>query len=855
MDEVRRKLELIERQLAGRKIHERIISTCPLVFVAVGLILGILIQSRVDVAVSLWFGLLAMLALTAIVFFSIPRFSSASRYVTAYLALCCFVCLGAIRLTSYGRAEPNDVRHLVADERRLATIRGSIITEPYISKYTNWKFARFTPTDPTTSFYINVTEIEAIDGWKKVVGVVRVQVGEQVLDLKVGDAIQAYCWLERFAPATNPGQFDTAEYLARRNVFIAASIQSRSGITILSRIASSTLTRMRTRIKQAATNALLGDISQDESSRGLVEALLLGNRREIDTETYEAFRKTGLLHLISLSGMHLGILFGIVWLGSKTAGFLKPARAVICAVGVAVFMLIVPPRAPTVRAAIIAWVFCASIFFRRRYNPINGLSLAAFILLLIKPTDLFEAGWQLSFASLLGILLFCERLHLFLYEKVTGLRWRGKGPKVPVSFRMSRRPGPYLLRLFSAGLTAWLGGAGVLLYHFYTVTPLASVWTVLVFPLVSAILALGFLKMILFFLLPTLSIVLGVIVVLLSDAFIWIVKLIAHLDISEILIGRVSAAPVIWYYGIVVFAGFVVVRRPLVKRVITVTAVLGIVVYLGALKWQRTYREDLAMTCLDVGHGQAILVRLPGKVNVLFDAGSLYGRDVGSRIVAPYLDYMGIGKIDSIIISHNDVDHINGIPEIVEHCHVEHVYANDAFFNRSDTWGTAQFLRDWLSKRDLDVERLCGEMALAENAGLRFLWPDERIGDDATLSDNDRSLVTLIEFAGVRILLCSDIEQFAQKELLRRHPDLKADIIVVPHHGSATTLDSEFLKKLGGNVLICSCDRSQYDRAKRQADPALGSSRTAKVFYTTANGAITIRLDKKEGIKTGIFIR
>ncbi len=150
------------------------------------------------------------------------------------------------------------------------------------------------------------------------------------------------------------------------------------------------------------------------------------------------------------------------------------------------------------RAAIICWVFCASIIFRRRSNPINTLSLAAIILLLIRPTQLFEAGWQLSFAAVLGLLLFCERLHFFLYEKVNGLRWRKGGPKTIVSYRMSPRPGPYLLRLFSAGLAAWVGGAGILLYHFYTITPLAGIWTVLVFPLVSAILTLGFLKMLLF---------------------------------------------------------------------------------------------------------------------------------------------------------------------------------------------------------------------------------------------------------------------------------------------------------------------------------------------------------------------
>ncbi|MHC4076798.1 MAG: ComEC/Rec2 family competence protein, partial [Planctomycetota bacterium] len=448
MDDIRRKLELIDRQLSGPNFHERVISTCPLVFVAVGLIAGTLAQNMSGLPVYVWLIFLAVLVVATIFFFVIRQFSPATRYVTAYLTLSCFICLGAIRLSSFYQPEPNDIRNFITEEAKLATIRGVIVTEPYISKYSDWKFARFKPSDPTSSFYLKR---------------LRVQVGEPVLDLKVGDNIQAYCWLARFSPPTNPGQFDTAAYMERQNVFVGVSIESRDGIKLLQSSPAGSFAWLKTRIRQAATSALVGDLPEGQTSRGLLQALLLGYRRNIDSDTYRAFRKTGLLHFISLSGMHLGILFGIVWWLSKMMGFLKPARGIICAAAIAVFLLVIPPRAPTVRAAIICWVFCASVFFRRYSNPANTLSLAAIILLLIRPTQLFEAGWQLSFASVLGLLLFTERLHFFLYEKITGLRWRKRGPRTTVpSYRMSSRPGPYLLRLFSAGLAAWIGGAGIL---------------------------------------------------------------------------------------------------------------------------------------------------------------------------------------------------------------------------------------------------------------------------------------------------------------------------------------------------------------------------------------------------------
>ena len=860
MDDIQRKLALIDQQLAGRNLYRQIISTSPLVFPAVGLIIGILIQSTpVGPRATgdeprflwLWLILLAICSLSAVLIFVIQTKGKLSSYAPVLLssfALVCFLCLGAIRMISFHQPKSNDIRNLVADESKLATIRGLIVTEPYISRNQNWKFARFKFTDPTSSFYLKLNEVEAIDGWAKAAGTVRVQVDEPVLDLKAGDYIQAYCRLDRFSPPTNPGQFDTAKYLARKNVFIAASVKSRDGIELLKGRSGNIFTKVSNKLREKATFALLDGPTAEDPSEGLVQALLLGVRTNIDSSTNQAFQKTGLSHFISLSGMHLGILAGIIWWLCKTAGLMKPARAVICIIAIAIFLLIVPPRAPTLRAAIICCVFCVSFFFRRKSNSVNTLSLAAIILLLIRPTQLFEAGWQLSFTSVLGLLLFCRRIHFFLYEKITSSSWFEKAPLTKPFFRIVSRPGPALLRLFSTGVTAWIGGAGILMYHFYTITPFTSIWTVVAFPFIALILTFGYLKIILSFLLPTLSAALAFIVALLSNWLIWVVKLFAYLDISEILIGHVPLALIILYYCFVLFAGFVYFRRPLIKKVICTVMFLTIIVFLGATKWQRTHRDNLVITCLDVGHGQAIFAQLPGKANLLFDAGSLLKNDVGRRIVAPFLDYAGINKIDAIIISHNDIDHINGIPEVVEHCEVGGVYANDDFFNKADRWGTAKFLDDCLTEKDIKIKRL-NEYLNRSSANIKILWPIEQIFHNEELGDNDKSLVSLLEFAGTEILLCSDIEKFAQRELLRLYPDLKADIVIVPHHGSVNTLEADFLEKLDADILIYSNDLSQYER--RQMIKAKADARS---FYTHKHGAIDVSISSDGMMETTTFV-
>jgi len=850
MDEIQRKLALIDRQLAWSwtNVHKKIISTTPLLFAAVGLIAGIIIQNTFHLPI--WFWLIAIWIFIAATIISYRVKVKNLTFISAYMALTCFLCLGAIRLIHFHQPKPNDIRNLVGNDRRLATIRGVIITEPYIKKNEQWKFVKFTFNDPTSSFYLKMDQIKTTHGWANIAGTARVQVEEPVLDLKAGDYIQAYCWLDRFKGATNPGQFDVAKYLGRKNIFAAALVQSRDGIELLESSPAGFFTKTKRKLRETATQALLGNLSPEEESRGLLEALLLGYRGNIDSRTYLAFRKTGLLHFISLSGMHLGILVGIVWWLCKTAGIMKRGRATICIIVTAVFLLIVPPRAPTVRAAIISFVFCASFFFRRRPNSINTLSLAAIILLLMRPTNLFEAGWQLSFASVLGIVLFYRRIYLFLYETITGLPWLKKIPKTKPFYRIISRPGPPLLELFCTGVTAWLGGSGILLYHFYTINPLTSVWTVIVFPFVALILTIGYLKIILSFLLPTAAWLLGMIVAGLSDALIGIVKLLAHVDISYILIGRVSIVPIILYYCLILFAGLVYLRRPLTKKVICTLMALTIIAFIGVTKWQRTYRNELVINCLDVGHGQAILAQLPGSENVLFDAGSLHKSDIGRRIVAPFLHYKGINKLDAIIISHNDVDHINGIPEIAENCKVDDVYANKAFLIQTDEWGTAEFLKRSLSEQGHELQPAGENTVVSGKAKVKIIWPTEEISQDKTLGDNDKSLVSLIEFGDRKILLCSDIEKFAQRKILELFPDLKADVVVAPHHGSVKTLETDFLGRLGAGISISSCGRTQYERMQ-----AFWEGDKTKSFYTARDGAITVFIDKDGAIRTATFIK
>jgi competence protein ComEC len=851
MDEIRRKLALIDEQLARGGLRRRLVSTAPLFFPALGLMTGIVLQDRLSCHLSafapsspLWLWLVPLLILTAAVgVYLIRNRQDPMPEMLAYGVLLGFTCLGAIRLMAYEKSDPRDIRNLVGQDRVLATIGGRVLTQPY-QEPQDWCFAQLVPADPSSAFYLRLDRIETPAGWQPVVGTIRVQVDEPVPNLRIGDFIQAYCWLHRFEEPTNPGQFNFARYLRLRNVFVGASVPVREAIEVRRERPQDLWIRLRSTCTDAAARGLLDQPFSETQSEAMIEALLLGQRRNIDRATNEAFRKTGLLHLISLSGMHLSILIGLVWWCCKPVGFSKRMRALICISATAVFLLVVPPLGPILRAAVIVWAYCASILLRRRSNAINSLSLAVIVLLLIQPTQLFDAGWQLSFASVAGILAFTRRIEDFVHDRTRDWLHR-TDPEMKPAARLLKRMGSGIITVLSVGTAAWLASAGILLYHFYNITPLATLWTALASPPVTAIVVLGFVKIVLSFFLPTVSLFLGYLLNPLADLLIWMVKIMARIDFSYLQIGHVPLLLIALYYVLILFTAFVYLRRPVLKRAVCTALALMVVLPLGLMKWQRTHRDDLRLTCLDVGHGQAILAQLPGTMNLLFDAGSLYGKDVGARIVVPFLDYLGIGRLHAVIVSHHDVDHLNGIPEVVGLRPVDRVCLGDTFFAESATSRTTELLTQYLEASRIDTQRVPGTV-FAGSAQVQSLWPAGASTTPEELPENDRSLVCLIEFAGRRVLLCSDIEKAAQQEIMRRHPSLKADVVVVPHHGSIRTLDNGFLEQLSPSVLICSCGRTDYEQ-QRVVRKAGG----AALLITARDGAAAVGIDGAGAVRAG----
>ena len=321
----------------------------------------------------------------------------------------------------------------------------------------------------------------------------------------------------------------------------------------------------------------------------------------------------------------------------------------------------------------------------------------------------------------------------------------------------------------------------------------------------------------------------------LSQLFIWMVETIARFDFTQILVGSVPRGIIVFYYALIIFISFIYLKNRRLKNAISLAGILIVIGTVTYFKFGRIYGDKLEISCLSVGHGQAIIAKLPGNKNLIFDAGSITSKDIGSRIVIPFLNYSGISSVDSIFVSHYDIDHINGIAEIIEQRPVRHIYCDEYIWGESNKMPkTAAFLNEFIQN--------CGKRFEAppqDMANVSIVWPLMTQPRAALLHTNPNNLsqVVLLEYAGRKILLCSDIEKEAQEHILENYADLKIDVVVLPHHGSEKTLSKNFAGRLSPAILLCSCAQSQFDRY--QVDP-----NDSKALYTCRDGTINITVDK-----------
>jgi len=813
----------------------------PAVPVAAALMTGIALHDSAPVHPWYWLGLAVVCASAA------GCYRQRAVLSSAFLMLAILIAGVAVAQLSKYRFVSDHIFHFSTEQPRLAQLELYIERQPRILAD---PFAVGRALPPKQVCVARVTRVLTWNGWVESDGGILVQIDQPHPRLAIHQTVRVLGMLQRPSPAMNPGQFNWADYYREQRVLCSIGIDHADNISIITRDAPSVLTKLRSGVRHLLAAGFPEAVSLDHA---LLGALLLGDHDPELRDVQEQFRKTGTSHHLAISGMHIAVLGAVVLAVCHLLRLSPRAAMWVSTLFVVLYGVVALPSPPVIRSVLLCVIFSIGIVSRRSVDAIQLLAISVIAMLLYHPLDLFNAGFQLSFGTVLGLILFTEPLARFIWRDdpdIEVLRSFHKlSPRQLARDQFKRKARTIL----AAAVVAWVVSLPLIAYHFEQLNPWAIPGSILLAPFVFVALVGGFLKVVLTLLFPAAAPAWAVMATLPMEAMRDIVGVLAWLPGSDVPL----PAPPLW----IVVAFYIVLVIPLLPitttslrrsvRACCTAAGVGLLVApfvfgFRALDAVSPRADELSITLLSVGAGQCAVIAPPRGKLVLIDCGSATLRDPLRKCIAPFVRHLGRWSVGRVILSHGDFDHISAAAEVVEAYGVNEVMTSAHFARLSAGNPPAEGLLRFLESTDRTVLELIpgNRINLGGGAMIDVLWPPR----DSDLSSNDSGLVLRLTFAGRSVLLPADIQAAAQMLLLEAPDQLKADVLIAPHHGSAEKTTAAFLQAVDAQIVISSNDRTlsgkQVDfealtagrvlhRTNRQGSVTLHMSRAGELTVTT----------------------
>ena len=844
-----------------------IMRIAPLFPAAAGLIAGITLDDSLRFPAPTYLSMFVVSSLPAIS-------GTIRRTIGPLLIFLAAVSVGGLLHLHDARTIPaSSVEHYADPTGRIARVRGTVVSEPQVLGDSPNPFAKWTYQGERTAFLVQAQSLEGVDGEIPVTGRIRVTVHEAVLDLRENENVEVFGRLNALTPPQNPGGFDWRGFQRRQGVVARMSCDHRLNVRRLGvdPLQRRWITWLRTTVRGLLTDDLATGTPEEVS---LLEAMILGHRSRFDRRLNEVFIRAGVIHFIAVSGTNVAILMSFVWSIGRLLRRTKRRCTWLMVLSIITYALVADPRPPILRATVMGLLFCISLLLQRPHATLNWTSAAAVILILFDPTTIFDAGFQLSFAAVLGVGYLAPSLLRALisgglwFERVVIARRFAMQDRQLARAAASQLLGPgrhvrrllkvaskYTVLLVFVSVAAWLAGLPIVAAYFHRVQPWGAISSALVFPLMSIVMILGVLKVAITALSPGLA---SVVAVLLDVTDGWVVRIV---EFFAALPGTdVTAAVPPWWFVTAYYALLVafVFRFPLthasesgwwgkkqfrpVQRALPpvwlLSAILIFVLSGIAWCWPKGNHDQLRMTVLAVGRGLATVIELPHGQTILYDAGTSLPSDAGRNVVGPFLLHRGIRHIDRVYISHPNLDHFSGIPTVLDQIKADAVIINPCFEPKSAPQSPSRSLLGKLSARGQSVQVLDPSTTTWAFGGVGFELLSPRGDCDPSLSANETSTVLRLTYAGHSILLTGDIEDRTQRALLERG-DLHAHILLLPHHGSLRASTADFIRAVAPLAAI----RSSNERTPQTHSGLNTAIGDVPIYNTADHGAVEVVFD------------
>lgn len=704
---------------------------------------------------------------------------------------------------------------------------------------------RAIPQGETSRLRLQVIQLRNGQRWQSAAGECDLVIDGHLTGIRPGDRLRLFAQMREPAAASNPGQSSYAKAAQRERRLAMLRTESPDCVAVIARGESWSLRKTTNQIRQQLRHTINTNLPPHEAS--LAMAMLLGDRDQLSQATAERFRRTGAMHVLVVSGLHVGTLAAAFYLLMRW-GWVPRRRVLSLVMGLAlVYAIVAGGRPPVIRAVVLAEAVCLAMLTGRRAIALNSLAAGAIIVLAINPSDLFGSGPQLSFLATATLISFGT--------------WHLRQQKTPDPIDrllISARPwynqavrgvGSAAWLLIAATAAVWCTSAPLLLHEFHLLSPVAIPMSVAVFPLVAVIVTSGFAMLVSDLIFPTLaSYPAGIC----EAATHWLDRCLAKADALPLAHGWFPAPDGWWTLGVYAMLATAALGRakPWIPKLTARLALAWIPLAFVPSLVEMTQERPLRCTTINVGHGVSVLIETPSGANLLYDAGSLGSPDYATETIAGVLWSRGITRIDALLLSHADVDHFNGTPGLLDRFDIRAVYTPPRMLPPADDTtdrSAPAALARLLAARQVPLNELAlGDRLNLGDTKAEVLHPNELGVID---TDNANSLVLAIEHAGRRLLLPGDLEGAGMTALLMQEP-YHCDVLLAPHHGSRRSDPPGFAAWCSPRWVVVSGGLSSNPAATDAGQSYAQAG--ANVVRTSQLGAITLLLGER-GIDCKVF--
>lgn len=616
-------------------------------------------------------------------------------------------------------------------------------------------------------------------------------------DISLGNTVKFNGSIERISPNTNPGEFNARDYYMIKGIYFRMNVKS----YIVVNKHYNAVSQFFFETRQYLGNTI--EKIFDRENSGVIKAVLLGVRQDLDKSIYKMYQRNGIAHLLAISGLHVSVLgIGLYKLLRKYLKLKFHTSAIISSIFLLLYGMLAGEGVSIARAGCMLVLYFIAEVAGRSYCLISALCVSAAAICFISPFELFGVSFQLSFGAVLSL----------------------GGPVAFISKKFKGGSKVFEILLVSIGVQILT--LPVILYYFYTFPLYAFILNILVIPLMTFVLYSALFSVVFNIINLFLYKYVGIIAALILKLYDFLCNIVKYLPYHSIVFGRPKIIQIIIYYIYLYVIIFITINKKI--KFLLLLTLPGILILFPFFK------TDTAIF-LDVGQGDGIYMHID-DMDILVDGGSTSNVSLGEYTMEPFLLYEGVGDIEMSLISHSDLDHISGILYLLESdIKIKNIYLpyqaiSDSSYDK---------IKEKAKIAGSNIKYISmGDTFEYKNLKIKCLWPDKLEKENV----NEQSEVLLVEIKGKRILFTGDIGKSSEESILENGNIGNVDILKVAHHGSRHSSLKKFIENVSpGYAIISYGKHNTYGHPGKETIAALKEA-GCEIFETAKKGAIEVRL-------------